>query len=93
MKKFYCLVVTAFLFAGIMLGSKTASAYVKIENGTYSINSKVSNNMMLDVDGGRTAKGTNIQIYENNETISQQFDITHLDSVGIRFRCTRLKRL
>lgn len=80
MKKFYCLVVTAFLFAGIILGAKTASAYVKIEDGTYSINSKVNNNMMLDVDGGKKANGTNIQIYADNETISQQFDITHLGS-------------
>ena len=80
MKKFYCLAVTAFLFAGIMLGAKTASAYVKIEDGTYSINSKVSSNMMLDVDGGKKANGTNIQIYADNETISQQFDITHLGS-------------
>ncbi len=78
MKKIYCFIVTAFLFAGIMLGAKTASAYVKIEDGTYSINSKVSSNMMLDVDGRKTANGTNIQIYKNNETTSQQFDITHL---------------
>lgn len=80
MNKFYCLVVTAFLFAGIILGAKTASAYVKIEDGTYSINSKVSSNMMLDVDGGKKANGTNIQIYTDNETISQQFDIVHLGS-------------
>lgn len=80
MKKYYSFMMAIFLVFGIMLGAKSVSAYVKVENGTYSFNSKVGSNMMLDVTGRNTADGTNIQIYENNETVSQQFDITHLGS-------------
>ncbi len=54
--------------------------YATISNGTYKINSKVKSDMMLDVAGNATKNETNIQIYENNGTTAQWFNITHISS-------------
>lgn len=48
-------------------------------NGTvvpaYSIRTKVGVNLVLDVAGASDTMGTNVQIYESNETLAQKFEI------------------
>ena len=48
-------------------------------NGTifpaYSIRTKIGANLVLDVVGASSAMGTNVQIYESNNTIAQKFEI------------------
>ena len=51
---------------------------IPIANGTYRINTKVKSNMLLDVFGNSSADKTNIQIYENNNSNAQQFNVTHM---------------
>lgn len=55
--------------------SKTKSDYVNVADGFYNINTKLMNSLVLDVTGNETANGTNIQTYNNNNTIAQKFRI------------------
>lgn len=51
-----------------------------IPSGIYTIQSKIDSNnnkYMLDVAGGYTSNGTNVQIYKSNGTTSQQFRLTY----------------
>ena len=54
---------------------KTEAQYVNIASGLYSLYSKVGNNFVLDISGAGTADGTNIQIYQGNDSIAQKFKI------------------
>ncbi len=49
--------------------------HVNIANGLYRISSKVGKKRALDVVGNGTANGTNIQIYEYNNSMAQMFAI------------------
>ena len=51
---------------------------IPVENGTYKINTKVKGNMLLDVCGNSNSNNTNIQIYEDNKSLAQQFNVTHV---------------
>ncbi len=59
---------------------ETKPSYVTLPDGIYKIGSKVKSGMMLDVSGGASKNGTNIQIYNNNESAAQRFIITHINS-------------
>ena len=48
-----------------------------IENGTYKIVSVLDNTKVMDVAGGSTAEGSNIQLYVDNGTNAQKFEITY----------------
>lgn len=57
----------------------SAEAYANILEGDYKLNTKVKSNMMLDVNGGSSANGANIQIYQNNyDSYAQIYRITHV---------------
>ena len=57
----------------------SAASYARIPEGDYKLNSKVKSNMMLDVNGGGSADGANIQIYQNNyDSYAQIYRITHV---------------
>lgn len=43
-----------------------------VENGYFKITSK-ANGLCLDLDGNRTSNGTNIQVFQGNETSAQMF--------------------
>lgn len=65
---------------------KTASAKVtvndgciNVKNGLYCINTKVGSGFTLDVAGNGTSDGTNVQIYKNNGSMAQKFQV---ESVG-----------
>ena len=44
-----------------------------LEDGYYSIKSKLKNNMLIDVDGAKTNNGTNIQIWQYNYNDAQKW--------------------
>ena len=54
-----------------LIGEKT------IEDGVYKIATGINSNMVLDVEGASTKDGTNIQIYEKNNTQQQVFSVTY----------------
>jgi Ricin-type beta-trefoil lectin domain. len=58
-----------------------------IADGTYSISPKCAQNSCLDVAGGSTADGTNIQIYSANGTKAQQFLIKYLGNNCYSMTC------
>ncbi len=53
------------------------SAAQPIRNGTYSIVSKRSDNIALDVEGARTSEGTNVEIWNNHGGLNQQWQFTY----------------
>lgn len=47
-----------------------------IENGNYMIHSALKDNMVLDVSGGISRDGTNVQLYENNGSLAQKWQVS-----------------
>lgn len=52
-----------------------------LADGTYTIQSSVNSRYVLDIANGSTASGANVQLYQSNDTLAQQFKVTH-DSQG-----------
>lgn len=52
-----------------------------LADGTYNIQSLVNLNYVLDIYGGYTTNGANVQLYRSNDTEAQLFKVTH-DSQG-----------
>lgn len=52
-----------------------------LADGTYNIQSLVNPNYVLDIYGGYTTNGANVQLYRSNDTEAQLFKATH-DSQG-----------
>lgn len=52
-----------------------------LADGTYTISTLLNSNYVLDVKDGHTNNGANIQLYKNNDTAAQQFNVSH-DSQG-----------
>lgn len=52
-----------------------------LADGTYTISTLLNSNYVLDVKDGSTSNGANIQLYEANDTVAQQFKVSH-DSQG-----------
>ena len=52
-----------------------------LADGTYNIQSFVNPNYVLDIYGGYTTNGANVQLYRSNDTEAQLFKVTH-DSQG-----------
>lgn len=52
-----------------------------LADGTYNIQSLVNQNYVLDIYGGYTTNGANVQLYRSNDTEAQLFKVTH-DSQG-----------
>lgn len=55
-----------------MKGSKT------IENGTYIVKSAINNNSVFDVPGSSIKDNQVINIWENNSTANQKFEVTYI---------------
>ena len=60
-------------------------SYKSIENGSYTIHSLLNQNKTLDVSGGNTNNGTNIQLWESNETDAQIWKVTYLNNGYYKF--------
>lgn len=52
-----------------------------LADGTYTISTLLNSNYVLDVKDGSTSNSANIQLYQNNGTLAQQFKVSH-DSQG-----------
>lgn len=52
-----------------------------LADGTYTISTLLNSNYVLDVKDGSTSNSANIQLYQNNGTLAQQFKASH-DSQG-----------
>lgn len=63
-----------------LYGSSNTVNYSSVANGTYVFYSGVGSNRVLDVNGGSSAQGTNIQLWESNGTAAQKFTVTKLSS-------------
>lgn len=57
---------------------QTESEYINVADSLYFLNTKVGNNMVLDVSGNDTRDGANIQIYQKNSSIAQKFKIQRM---------------
>ena len=51
-----------------------------IKNGTYEITAKTASNMILDISGGSTLDGANVQIWADTNEKQQKFEFTYLGS-------------
>lgn len=49
-----------------------------ISDGTYVIATKLNQSYVLDIDGGGTSNGDNLQLWGRNNTPAQSFKVTHL---------------
>lgn len=49
-----------------------------VEDGTYTINSIINENQVIDVADGKTDNRTNIQLWNNNNTSAQKWNIKYL---------------
>jgi len=74
MKRFiYLFIFTIFLFIGI--------DYVKaaeISDGTYVIRSALNYNMVVDVANAKTDDGTNVHLYQDNNSDAQKWEVKHI---------------
>ena len=62
--------------------NSTASAHRNdLKDGTYTFGSANKRSMALDVSGGSSANGANVQLYQSNGTNAQRWQVTH-DSKG-----------
>ena len=65
------LLMLSTIFCVNVLALETAT----IKEGTYTIQSKLGSNMVLDVDDASKKSGANIQLYKSNGSTAQQFEI------------------
>ena len=72
-----------FIFTETKVGTKT------IESGTYEITTKVASNMLLDVSGGASTDGTNVQIWADANEKQQKFEVTYLGNGSYKITCKR----
>ncbi|MBR3169322.1 RICIN domain-containing protein [Candidatus Saccharibacteria bacterium] len=54
----------------------------KIENSDYEIVSSLSDKMVVNISNKQKSNGTNVQIYENNETFAQKWQIKYNKNDG-----------
>lgn len=51
-----------------------------IDNGIYKIKTVLNTEKVLDITAGRTANKTNIQLYQQNSTNAQKWEVTYLNN-------------
>lgn len=71
------LTVVALLAVGVacVLPSSAWAETVQVEEGVYAINSALSSTKALDVTGASMSNGTNIQLYDSNESYAQYWRV------------------
>lgn len=63
------------------LNSMASAHRNDLKDGTYTFGSANKRSMALDVSGGSSANGANVQLYQSNGTNAQRWQVTH-DSKG-----------
>ncbi len=64
-----------------------------IANGTYIIKSALNSQKVLDVAGGSTSNGANVQLYTGNSSNAQRFNVTHLGNGYYTIQCVQSKKV
>lgn len=65
----------------------TAVKAESIEEGTYTIQAAANTNYVLDIAGGSTSDGGNVQIYSKNNTLAQNFVVTSVGNGYYKIAC------
>ncbi len=65
----------------------TAVKAESIAEGTYTIQAAVNTNYVLDIAGGSTSDGGNVQIYSKNNTLAQNFVVTSVGNGYYKIAC------
>lgn len=65
----------------------TAVKAESIAEGTYTIQAAVNTNYVLDIAGGSTSDGGNVQIYSKNNTLAQNFVVTSVGNGYYKIVC------
>lgn len=73
--------ITKYVSKEEQLNSLASQNAFALPDGTYTIRSAKNSNYVLDINGGNTWNGANIQLYASNGTPAQAFKVTH-DSNG-----------
>ena len=58
--------------------TENRSASRVLSDGTYIIKSAINNNYVLEIEGGASISGANVQLYKNNGTKNQRFIVKYL---------------
>ena len=72
-----------FAFIETNVGSKS------ISSGNYEIVSKLASNMILDVSGGSTLDGANVQIWSDANEKQQKFEVTYIGNGYYKIICKK----
>ena len=80
MKKINIIYLKIFLIIFINLVSLNQVKAEELEDGIYIIRSSISNNYVLDLNNASTNNGTNIQLYNNNNTDAQKWYIKRISN-------------
>ena len=74
-------IISSFLTVALMVStmmfwtiSASAVDMMNIGEGVYTIYSKLNSRMVLDISGGSTASGGNLQLYQYNSTFTVVLD-------------------
>ena len=59
------------------LDEQAAANQSVLADGTYQVSSKAKSSMVMDVSGGSTANGANVQLYADNGTDAQRWTVSH----------------
>lgn len=79
MKKKIMSVLLACVLLATVIPAVSASS-VSVSNGSYYIVSALADNKVVDIEGGSTADGANVQLYDFNATSAQIYVITGLSN-------------
>ena len=66
-----------FFFTKVKGLNEAQQAGKVLEEGTYSIASGLDSTKVIDIKGGSTAKGANVQLYKSNNTLAQRYDLIY----------------
>ena len=72
-----------FRFEECEIGTRT------IDDGTYEITTKLASNMVLDVSGGSSVDGANVQIWADANEKQQKFEVTYINNGRYKIICKR----
>ncbi len=80
MKKYRKYIILLFFILLVIGISKSTSIYAtnELEDGIYTIKSKINEKYVVDVCNGSKENEANIQLYESNETDAQKFNIKYI---------------
>ncbi|MDE6435186.1 MAG: RICIN domain-containing protein [Lachnospiraceae bacterium] len=88
MKKIILTILTmATTMALTFFGNASKADAATVSNGTYKIVSALNNGYVIDVVGGSTYNGANIQIHQNNNTNAQRYWICKQPDGSYTFEC------